>query len=68
MEKQMSVRLVHYFDTEQHRVLCGARTAEDHSTKHARGISCERCIAILRERAESSAPRHEAEATSGAGV
>lgn len=51
MAQQTDDRLVHYYDTESHRVLCGTRTAEDHSTKHARGITCSECIALLRERA-----------------
>jgi hypothetical protein len=51
MAKQTDDRLVHYYDTESRRILCGARTAEDHSTKHARGITCSECIALLRERA-----------------
>lgn len=53
MAKQMNDRLTHYYDTEQHRVLCGAPTAEDHSTKHARGITCEPCSALLRDRADA---------------
>ncbi len=55
MEKRTSDRLVHYYDTELHRVLCGARKADDHSTKHARAITCGDCIALLRERAGAGA-------------
>ena len=51
MAKLTDARLVHYYDTERHQVLCGTRTAEDHSTKHPRGITCSKCIALLRERA-----------------
>jgi hypothetical protein len=54
MAKQTNDRLVHYYDTESHRVLCGARTADDHSTKHARGITCSECIALLHERAAAA--------------
>ncbi len=61
MAKQTGVRLVHFYDTEQHRVLCGAPAAEDHSTKHPRGITCGDCVALLRERAEVAA-------SSGAGA
>ncbi len=53
MEKQMTDRLVHYYDVQRHQVLCGTRTSEDHSTKHARGITCSDCIALLRERAHA---------------
>jgi hypothetical protein len=61
MVKQTGDRLVHYYDTEQHQVLCGTRTAEDHSTKHPRGITCGDCVTLLRERAEVAA-------SSGAGA
>jgi hypothetical protein len=55
MAKHTDDRLVHYYDTESRRVLCGTRTAEDHSTKHPRGITCSECIALLRERAAAAA-------------
>lgn len=61
MAKQTGDRRVHYYDTQQHRVLCGAPTAEDHSTKHPRGITCGDCVALLQERAEVAA-------SSGAGA
>jgi hypothetical protein len=65
MEKRTNERLVHYYDTERHQVLCGRRTAEDHSTKHPRGITCGACIALLRERADA---RASADASSGAAL
>lgn len=55
MAKLTNDRLVHYYDAERHQVLCGTRTTEDHSTKHARGVTCVDCIARLRERAEVTA-------------
>jgi hypothetical protein len=55
MAKQTGDRLVHYYDTERHQVLCGTRTADGHSTKHPRGITCSDCIVLLRERAEAAA-------------
>jgi hypothetical protein len=64
MAKQTDDRLVHYYDTQRHQVLCGTRTAEDHSTKHPRGITCRDCIALLRERAGTSSG---AAASSGTG-
>jgi hypothetical protein len=64
MTKQTSERLVHYYDTDHHRVLCGTHTPEDHSTKHPRGITCRDCIALLREQgaAGASAPAAGSEA------
>ena len=50
MEKQTADRLVHYYDTERHRILCGSPIADDHSTKHARGVTCQSCLALLRQR------------------
>ncbi len=55
MAKPTSDRLVHYYDTEGHQVLCGHRTAEDHSTKHPRGVTCGDCLALLRRRTEAAA-------------
>ncbi len=66
MEKQMTERLVHYYDTEQHRVLCGAHGTDDHSTKHIRAVTCGECLALLREAAERASA--SADASSGAGV
>ncbi len=54
MANPTSDRLVHYYDTERHQILCGHRTAEDHSTKHPRGITCADCLALLRERTEAA--------------
>ncbi len=67
MAKQTNDRLVHYYDTQRHEVLCGTRTAEEHSTKHPRGITCSDCIALLRERAEAGTSSG-ADASSGTGV
>lgn len=49
MDKQTSNRPVHYYDTERHQVPCGAGMADEHSTKHARNVTCEVCIGVLRE-------------------
>jgi hypothetical protein len=68
MTKQTSDRLVHHYDTERHEILCGTRTADDHSTKHTRGITCGDCAAILRERTEGARSSADASASSGAGV
>jgi hypothetical protein len=55
MEKQTADRLVHYYDTERHRILCGSPIADDHSTKHARGVTCQSCITLLREKVGAGA-------------
>jgi hypothetical protein len=48
--------LVHYFDTRQHRILCGLRGFEHRSTKHARNVTCEACVALLGKPLEGDAP------------
>jgi hypothetical protein len=49
--------LVHYFDTRLHRILCGLRGFEHRSTKHARNVTCEACVALLGKPLEGDAPR-----------
>jgi hypothetical protein len=51
MEKQAADRLVHHYDTQQHRILCRTAGAEDHSTKHPRGVTCPACVELLRQKA-----------------
>ena len=68
MEKQTADRLVHYYDTERHQILCGASVGEDHSTKHARGVTCHACVGLLRERVEQGAASGAASASSSPGV
>jgi hypothetical protein len=53
MEALNPIRLVHYFDTQQHRIACGAGI--DHrSTKHARSVTCQKCMGLLRAKGEAS--------------
>lgn len=66
MTKQTNDRPIHYYDTQQHRIACGAGLADDHSTKHARGVTCAACISVLREQAREEAAHGAASA--GAGV
>ncbi len=40
---------VHYFDTTLHRVACGVRGSEHRSTKHARDVTCDACLGLLRD-------------------
>ena len=53
MEAQ--VRLVHWYDTEGHRIACGA-PGQSNSTKHVRGVTCSACLAfVTKARAEKDA-------------
>jgi hypothetical protein len=42
-------RLVHWYDTEHHRIACGA-PGQSNSTKHVRGVTCTACLAVAGER------------------
>lgn len=55
MAKQTDDRLVHLYDTQRRRIACGSLAAGDHSTKHARGVTCHACLALLRDAAEGVA-------------
>jgi hypothetical protein len=48
MEPQ--IRLVHWYDTEHHRIACGA-AQQSNSTKHLRGVTCTACLAVATEAA-----------------
>jgi hypothetical protein len=48
MTKQTNVRPVHYYDTQRHHIACQSPDADDHSTKHHRGVTCTECLALLR--------------------
>ena len=49
------IRLVHLYDTEGHRIACG-EPGQSNSTKHARGVTCSACLALLvKPRAASQA-------------
>ena len=56
MEAQTPVRLIHFFDTRLHQILCGLHGFENRSTKHARGVTCPGCVGLLAERAGTGAP------------
>ena len=51
MERQGSERVIHGYDTERHRVLCGV-PEQTNSTKHAAAVTCMTCRELL-----SRAPR-----------
>jgi hypothetical protein len=42
--------LVHYYDTQSHRIACGVSGLDHRSTKHARQVTCRACVALLGER------------------
>jgi hypothetical protein len=50
MDALTPARLVHYFDTRLHRILCGLHGSDHRSTKHARDVTCDACIGQLRDR------------------
>ena len=54
--------LVHFYDTRTHGILCGLHGAEHRSTKHARSVTCDACVGLLRERPAmpASAPHADA--------
>ena len=50
MEDQATTPIIHSYDLEGRRVLCGV-TEQTHSTKHAAGVTCERCRQLILARA-----------------
>lgn len=61
MDELSTTPVVHYFDTELHRILCGVRGADHRSTKHARGVSCPACVGLMGKRSTSSLHARPAE-------
>ncbi|BDG05543.1 hypothetical protein [Anaeromyxobacter oryzae] len=56
MSTETSENLVHFYDTDEHAILCGLRGFAHRSTKHSRGVTCPACVALLADRRE--AERH----------
>lgn len=46
---------IHFYDTTQHRIVCGLRGFDHRSTKHARDVTCDACLALLASRAGAAA-------------
>lgn len=42
------VRLIHLYDTERHRIACGA-LGQSNSTKHLHGVTCSACLELAAE-------------------
>ncbi len=58
MDELNTTPVVHYFDTQLHRILCGARGADHRSTKHPRGVSCPACVGLMGARTTAGAHAH----------
>jgi hypothetical protein len=50
MDALTPASLVHFYDTNAHRIACGVSGSDRRSTKHARQVTCQACIALLGER------------------
>ena len=46
MESHKNERVIHSYDTERHRVLCGV-SEQTNSTKHAAAVTCMTCRELL---------------------
>jgi hypothetical protein len=44
---------VHFYDTLAHRILCGVRGVDHHSTKHSRSVTCQACVTLLVKQGKS---------------
>jgi len=47
--EQQTTQTVHFYDTEEHRILCGI-PGHTSASKHAGTVTCRECLRILRER------------------
>ena len=46
MQRDESVRTVHSYDTQRHRVVCGI-PQQSSSTKHRAAVTCAECLRLL---------------------
>lgn len=56
MDELKTSSVVHFYDTQTRRILCGARGPDQRSTKHVRSVSCPACVGLVATRAASSSP------------
>ncbi len=56
MDELNTTSVVHFYDTQARRILCGARGPDQRSTKHARSVSCPACVGLMGTRAARSTP------------
>lgn len=54
MEPQ-NTSMVHFYDTRSRAIACGVRGLDHRSTKHARQVTCPRCVERLQGRAPEPA-------------
>ena len=64
MEQPKTAAVVHYFDTQGHRIACGVPGFE-RSTKHPRAVTCPPCVRVLRGEDNHGEEGRAAEASSG---
>ncbi len=50
MDALTPASLVHFDDTNARRIACGVSAFDHRSTKHARQVTCQACVALLGER------------------
>jgi hypothetical protein len=50
MDALTPAALVHFYDTQAHRIACGVSGLDHRSTKHPRQVTCQRCVSLLGER------------------
>lgn len=50
---------IHFYDTRSRAIACGVRGVDARSTKHARQVTCDACIALLGERPSHAAAGDE---------
>ncbi len=63
MDALTSSTPIHFYDTRSHTIACGLRGFDHRSTKHARQVTCDACIALLSQRASAAATAEPAGVT-----
>lgn len=56
MDELNTTSVVHFYDTQSRRILCGARGPDERSTKHARSVSCPTCVGLMGTRPSAGSP------------
>jgi hypothetical protein len=57
MEHDTANHLIHLYDTEQHRIVCGVRQ-QTGSTKHVGGVTCPDCLGTRSDRERTERDTH----------
>jgi hypothetical protein len=65
MDDLIPASLVHFYDTRIRRIACGVSGYDHRSTKHARQVTCQACVALLGQH-RSQAAESAAEASAAA--